>query len=279
MLANFERERLVEEIRMSRAAQAGASEYVTYSGSVRRNMAHAPLELSDAEKASYYEELLLAEERRKKLMEEVPLSSYAEKVRRLLGKNGCTEEYLQFRMNGGYAELECSLKSGRENMFSFLREAECGEDGIEFAAVRIRTSGSGVQSVVRMNTGIRADAIQAELAYTEEELHFLSVAPMELGKAFYQQPLGRGAASAQKPVAQEPQSPVPKRSVASHLSYVGECGSASGARYVFFKDSREDRLYRLEVAVSAAECAGDFCVAAGGSYEAHIGGIVYEVKR
>lgn len=274
VLSNFERERHIEEVRLSRSAKEGASEYVTYSGRVRRFARAVPTALSRSQQASWYEEQLSAERAERERKGASSASSYAGQVRSLLMKSGCTEEYMQFRENGGHAELECAFKSGREALFRFLKEAE----GMEIVSVRMRSGIGAVETVVRMNTGISAGGKELGKACAVEEPESFSVTPEELGGAFHERSVRKPAASPPKRVEQEAHEAPSSRRRAAHLVYVGTGGSREGGSYVFFKDSREGRLHRLEL-MERAEGAGDFCREDGGVYEVHLGGTVYEVVK
>lgn len=279
VLSNFEKHNLIEEIRMSRSAKEGTAEFVTYSGIVRKRNSVSDGDMDDEEAIAYYSEALAKDKKKRERMEREAVSEYAQRVRNLIEDAGCSEEYMQCKLNGGYAELECGIKCGSKAIFDFLKRAGAGEDAIECSSVRIRSYGEGVQATVRIYTGIKAESVRKEFAYSEEDIQRLGVMPIEIGKAFFSAPK---SARVKPRIQTEQKAPAAigeeKRGrITNRLRYIGEGGTKGKARYVFLKDERDGRMYRLPFK-NIGE-SGDGCIDENGLLEVHLGGEIYEVRK
>ena len=65
--------------------------------------------------------------------------------------------------------------------------------------------------------------------------------------------------------------------ITNRLRYIGEGGTKGKARYVFLKDERDGRMYRLPFK-NIGE-SGDGCIDENGLLEVHLGGEIYEVRK
>lgn len=279
VLSNFEKHNLIEDITMSRSAKEGRAEFVTYSGIVRKKSIASEDVTDDLTAIAYYSEALEKDKEKRDRMAAGAVSEYAKRVRKLVEGSGCNEEYMQFKMNGGYAELECGMKCGSRAIFDFLKNAETGEDTIDFTSVRIRSYGAGIQAVLRMNTGIKTESIRKEFAYSDEDMEKLGVMPVEIGRAFF----AASKNTSVKPRMQTEQKTQAangeerKARITNRLRYVGEGGTAGKERYVFLKDERDGRMYRLPFKKESE--GGDGCIDLNGLFEVYLGGEVYEVRK
>lgn len=279
VLSNFEKHNLIEDITMSRSAKEGRAEFVTYSGIVRKRSIVSEGAMDDAAAIAYYSEALAKDKEKRERMASETVSAYAQRIRKLIEGAGCSEEYMQFKMNGGYAELECGVKCKSRAIFDFLKSAEAEADAIEFTSVRIRSYGEGVQAALRMYTGIKTESIRKEFSYSDEAMDNLRVLPVEIGKAFFTSPKKASV----KPKIQTEQKTQKasgeerKARITNRLSYVGEGGTAGKGRYVFLKDERDGKMYRLPF--KKADDGGEGCIESNGLLEVHLGGEIYEVRK
>jgi len=103
--------------------------------------------------------------------------------------------------------------------------------------------------------------------------------PIEIGKAFFSAPK---RASVKPRIQTEQKAPAAigeeKRGrITNRLRYIGEGGTKGKARYVFLKDERDGRMYRLPFKNKGE--SGDGCIDENGLLEVHLGGEIYEVRK
>lgn len=277
ILARFEQNHAVESIRMSRSAHEHGSEFVTYSGTLRRHALTVDESLSDDEKAVVYEEAIKKLSESEKPNEE-SLSAYIQKMRSLIKKTACTEEYMQLSEANKEILIECMLKGSASAMFSFLKDSAAI---LDFRSVRIRSAGSRstVSMVVKVDTHILYD--DKDKSFLPENASAPEPNYADINRSFYKSPVAVPARTVQ--VTKTIGTTAPAKTVqktlrkTTGLEYVGSGGSAKSGRFIFFKDKNSGELHKLPL---KQDGSGDWCrELTFSSYEVHLKGVVYEVRK
>lgn len=280
ILSNFETQPLIESIRMSRSAREQNKEFVTYSGTLRRQALIADECMSDGEKIAFYEEAIRKLEESEKPLEKT-LSEYIQNVRAFIKAALCMEEYMQLAQSGKFIQIECMLKGNAASMFSFLKTSS---QELDFRSVRIRNAGNGssVSMVIKLDSHIESS--QKDMPFVTEASKIIEPNLSDINRSFYKasSSIFSRTASQSKGINKSqnistPQNISKQFHKTTGLEYVGTGGSSKTGRYIFFKDKKSGELYKLPVMESGK---GDWCKELSfSSYEIHLKGEIYEVKK
>ncbi len=279
ILSKFEISPAFTSVKMNRTNVKNKIETVTYSGKFSRFKKEAVEDSSIDDKIMFYKTELTRIYDRSKAMQNVTLSEYINKIRKLMHKNSCSEQYIQLKENKKDAEVEFFVLSASKNILNFIKEIQNEDENlidIKSFALRNSENPERLQTTICFETGIQLmENDQMISEYTGKKTE-----PSKINTLFYKTPSvnksplktieTKNNISISK--TDGPSAPVQIKK----LSYIG-ITKTDGRDFVIAKDEEMENIYKLEL--TQTEMNKDFCIQREGGYRAKIRGEYYEVIK
>ena len=278
ILSNFESNNFFKTVKMTRTNIKDGKETVSYTGEFAGFIKQFDESLSLDEKTALYIEEINKINKRAELQQDIQLSEYIKKIRIVLHKNNCQEQYIQLKGKDKNAETEFFILSSSRNILNFINEIQSEENNlIDIKSIRIHNSEerNRIQTTICFDTGIELKQDEQNLG----EYADLKIEASQIDKIFYKTPEPKPVVSkstAAKNVKSEknlkPQVPLKLKK----LTYIGLTKSNSNT-LVLVKDEDMGSIYKL--ILTEKEINSDCCIQDTNGFMAKIRGEYYEVKK
>lgn len=274
LLSNFENSPLLSGIQMNRTTVL-QKDIISINGSFLKHIERTGDNLSIEEKINFYNAKISLYKSRKEKQNNTQVSAYINRIRTVLHKHNCSEQYIQIKGAKENLEAEVLFYSSAENIFRFLNEIQSGTENLyDIKSFHLRNSENQqhIQSVITFKTGISLKSSE-EITDLEEIEKFT---PKEMSSALYKAPSVKIPEKKVETVERKTsETKVPQR--LRKLNYIG-LTKINGKNYVMAKDSEMNVIYKLQL--SSSETEGDFCLLlSDGNYKAKIRDEWFEVKK
>lgn len=278
ILSNFESNNFFKTVKMTRTNIKDGKETVSYTGEFTGFIKQVDESLSLDEKTALYIEEINKINKRAELQQDIQLSEYIKKIRIVLHKNNCQEQYIQLKGKDKNAETEFFVLSSSRNILNFINEIQSEENNlIDIKSIRIHNSEerNRIQTTICFDTGIELKQEAQNLG----EYADLKIEASQIDKIFYKTPAPKSVvlkSTAAKNVKSEknlkPQLPLKLKK----LTYIGLTKTNSNT-LVIVKDEDMGSIYKL--ILTEKEISSDCCIQDANGFMAKIRGEYYEVKK
>lgn len=281
VLGNFENSVAFNSVKMNRTTVKDKEEIVIYSGTFVKVIETPKNVITIDEKLNFYENELNRVKLRKEKIGSMKLSEYIGKIREVLRKSGCTEEYIQIKGTGISTEIQFFIISSSSEILSFLKSIQDESENLfDISQVKIRNSEdrNNIQTTVCFDSCISLDAEKRAIEELKDEEYQIS----EIDKAFYKvsnvrmtRPKINSTETVQKKT--ETEKTIDKKTMPVKALYYLGLTKSGNETFVMAKDDDMGSIYKLKLSETGPE--ENMCIKSNYAYLAKIRGEYFEVKN